>query len=163
MAVSLRAPSALDVRRTFHWLQDDKLRSLFLMKSKPDRAGHFAYWRRMINSEEQKVFSVYDGKIHVGNAGIKNIDLENQCAELWLYIGDTKYREGGIGTRILGQLEYYIANSLRCGTVFLHVSKDNNPALNLYRKFGYRASDENCAIGSDFSNSASVLRMEKSL
>lgn len=161
--VSLNSPVPNDIRRTFYWLQDDELRRQFLMSVRPERTAHFKHWRNLLGSDSQRVFSIYCGNEHVGNAGIKNIDHAVGEAELWLYIGKSDWKGQGVGGQVLTQLEHYIEHNLRCKKVVLHVSRDNIPAYSMYHKSGYGPCPEGLHLGAGFPPDRNILRMEKTL
>ncbi len=160
--VTLRPPRALDIRRSFAWLQDDELRTSFLMRDKPNRRGHIHYWKKLLCDKDQYVFSVYYGTSHVGNAGVKNISWERREAELWLYIGERTARRKGIGRQILMELERFIRDNLSLTRSVLHVRKENTPALHLYNNAGYKQTKDVPLELKSF-NDPNVIRMEKSL
>ena len=161
--VSLRHPTPYDVRRSFYWLQDGNLRRDFLMPLRPERAIHFDYWRNLLRSDCQKVFSVISANEHVGNAGIKNIDRAKGEAELWLYIGHSAKRGQGLGKMILQQLEHCITQELNCGKAVLHVSLGNSPAITLYKRAGYACCLDRSPSEAGFQADHGVVRMEKTL
>ena len=160
----IQAPCPLDVRRTYHWLQDRELRRHFLMRGgEPTRRNHFQYWRGLLSNPEQLVFSIYEGCRHIGSAGLRNINKASSSAELWLYLGDQNKRGKGRGKIILKELETLIRNHLGYERAFLHVSKLNIPAMRLYSGSGYQISALQDAEAVGFEASDEVVRMEKIL
>lgn len=159
---TLRQPRALDVRRTFRWLQDDELRALFLMRQKPELESHFRYWRGLLQDPQQHVFSIYDGPVHVGNAGLKNLSMEKGEAEIWLYLGDSATRRKGIGQQALNELERIIRCNLGIPRAILHVSETNGAAISLYQRAGYVQVRADPQVLAAFERS-DVIKMEKRL
>jgi len=160
--VQLNVPVPLDVRRTYQWLQNATLRNQFLMSARPLRIGHFNYWRNLISDCEQKVFSIYFKNQHIGNAGIKNINIKKAQSELWLYMGKTIFQGMGLGKVVLTALEKIIHEELCCSKVILHVSKNNTSAYNFYIHNGYAISADQSEI-SKFNSTDQVVCMEKLL
>ncbi len=160
--VTLRQPRALDVRRTFRWLQDDELRVLFLMRQKPELESHFRYWKTILHDPQQHVFSIYDGFTHVGNAGLKNLSAAKGEAEIWLYLGDKRTRGKGAGQQALNELERIIRCNLSIRRAVLHVSNTNEAAIDLYRRAGYVQAMANPHVLEKFKRS-DVIKMEKCL
>jgi len=160
--VILRPPRKLDIRRTFHWLQDDQLRALFLMRQRPERRTHFEYWRDVLHDPRQHVFSIYKDDVHLGNAGIKNLSTENGEAELWLYLGPSRMRGKGIGRQALEELERIIRHNLAIPRAVLHVSPENDAAIRLYRCAGYVPVITDNQVPAFFEGS-DVIKMEKRL
>lgn len=162
--VSLQAPRPLDLRRSFYWLQDAGLRQQFLMRDgAPTRGGHFQYWRRLLADNRQRIFSIYQGRRHIGNAGLRDINLASGQAELWLYLGIAAKRGEGLGKVALHQLESVIRDHFSCHTAVLHVSGFNAPAYRLYCHSGYRLSCYQDAEAAGFMPGLNVVRMEKTL
>jgi len=160
--VMLRPPRRLDIRRTFHWLQDDQLRSLFLMRQRPERRAHFEYWRAVLHDPRQYVFSIYKDDAHVGNAGLKNLSTDNSEAELWLYLGRSRMRGKGIGRQALDELERIIRYNLAITRAVLHVSRKNDAAIRLYRRAGYVPVMTDTQVPAFFER-PDVIKMEKRL
>lgn len=158
--VLLVPPVPLDVRRTFRWLQDARLRDEFLVRARPERGAHFDYWRSRLRASQEHVYSAYwDGR-HVGNAGVRNVDAAERAGELWLYLGDRRDRGQGLGRRILQCLESVMRTSLGLEVARLHVATTNVAARALYAQAGYAETDgrEGAAAFS-----RPVVRMEKRL
>ncbi len=158
--IGLNSPLPRDVRQTFKWLQHEGLRNQFLMSEQPQRRGHFHYWRNLLSDTSQKVFSIYFKNQHIGNAGIKNIDLKKDQSELWLYIGETIFQGVGHGKVVLTALEKIIHKELLCSRVVLHVSKNNNHAYHFYIRNGYTVTVDDIAT-SKFRSIDQVVCMEK--
>lgn len=161
--VSLRSPVPLDLRRTFHWLGNAGLRASFLMEAAPERRGHFAYWRKQLSDARQRIFSIYLGDHHVGNAGLKNLDPRSGDAELWLYLGEEDLRGRGIGARAVRGLERILWESGGFRKLYLHVGRSNAAALRLYRSAGFADAGPPDPATHPFAAPDDVLRMEKIL
>lgn len=162
--INLKRPHPLDLRRTFHWLQNPSLRKQFLMRGdEPTRRGHFEYWRRLLTDSDQRIYSIRQGRRHIGNAGLRNIDPTAGEAELWLYLGELTARGNGLGKLVLQQLEDVIRIELGCRIAVLHVSQQNLPAYELYRHAGYRLSERQDAVAAGFLPGLNVVQMEKEL
>jgi UDP-2,4-diacetamido-2,4,6-trideoxy-beta-L-altropyranose hydrolase len=161
-SLQLQAPRPLDVRRTYRWIQEKDLRFDFLMRgSAPVLQEHFLYWRRLLSTPLEVVFSIYDGQRHIGNAGLRNIDRASSSAELWLYIGEKSQRGNGRGRVVLSALERVIRDKLDCRKAILHVSKRNLPAIRLYRSEGYQPSPLQDVEAVGYQDAYEVVRMEK--
>lgn len=160
-SVTLGPPTMWDVRRTFKWLQDKELRDTFLIREKPERKTHIEYWRRLLNTDQDYVFSVRSGKVHIGNCGVKNVNAADRKAEIWLYLGRESFRRRGYGRKILCSLVRYCRETLALDGVYLHVRADNIVAYNLYRTFSFTVKAD--ASEGFHSGYGKVLRMERAL
>lgn len=136
-------PSLVDYNRIYldrswHWLNDPEVKALTLtpdftreaqeifFHSLPQKAG---YW---IKGIEEK-------GVPVGAMGLKNITTED--AEYWGYIGEKEYWGKGIGSFLIREA---IAQATKLGLkqLYLHVSRHNTRAINLYSKMGFRLAAE---------------------
>lgn len=159
--VTLADVKPLDIRRTFHWLQDVTLRGQFVQTKAPVKASHFIYWRALLKDQTQYTFSILQQGRHVGNLGIKHLNVQRSEAELWIYIGVQTEQNKGLGTIALTLLENIIKHTLLINNIVIHVAKDNSPALSFYNKLGYVICDDKL-IAAEFSEK-NVLQMRKVL
>lgn len=160
--VELRQPQPYDLRRTFNWLQDQRLRTDFMVADAPRRQGHFRYWRLLLADSTQRVFSIIDCGRHVGNCGLKNIEPENGIAELWIYLGDPQVRGRGIGRIAVQLLLKHFSTQLQGRKVYLHLRRDNTAARALYKATGFSDCSEPL-VGAWAGRDAEMLRMEIAL
>ncbi len=126
-----------DVRRTYHWLQNNQLREDFVIADSPRRPEHFIYWRKLLQDPEQRVFSIFYFEKHVGNCGLKNIDIGNRTSEIWIYLADLSARGRGVADSAIKTLLVQAQNDLSCIKVYLHVVKTNLAAIRLYKDNGF--------------------------
>ncbi|MDP5144996.1 UDP-2,4-diacetamido-2,4,6-trideoxy-beta-L-altropyranose hydrolase [Shewanella sp. ULN5] len=159
--VTLADVKPLDIRRTFHWLQSDKLRQQFVQHNAPVRASHFVYWRALLKSRTQYTFSIIQRGKHVGNLGVKHVNVLNNEAELWIYIGEQPDQKKGLGTTAMTLLEAFIKQALLIDNIVIHVEKDNHAALSFYDKLGYVASSDNL-VAPEFANK-NVQQLRKAI
>lgn len=85
--------------------------------------------------------SVYekDNKI----VGYLNYSIMYDKAELNYIFVDLEYRNSGIGSILL---DYLLEKCENCQNITLEVRKDNIPAINLYKKYGFK----DCAIRKNY-------------
>lgn len=84
------------------------------------------------------VVDVYEnGWLLVGSCNWSAIDWINRSAELGIYIGDQDYWHQGVGLKTMLELHRIAFEVLNLDIVRLEVY-DFNPAVRLYRKFGYK-------------------------
>lgn len=158
--VTLADVQPLDVRRNYHWLQSETLRQQFVLSSRPVRRTHFSYWRSLLNTTQQYVFSIKCNGHHVGSSGVKNADAVKGEAEIWIYLGETAQQNKGVGSKALVLLENFIKHTLLLKTIVLHVAKDNHIARSFYEKHNYRLSHD--ALPEAFADK-NVQQMRKTL
>jgi len=162
--VTLERPAGFDLRRTYQWIRDPSLRKQFLVRGDlPTRSNHFHYWRKLLSDQDQRVYSIYFTHHHVGHAGIRNIKMAAQEAELWLYIGNTRLQGKGLGQSCLQMLENVIKHDLACSTAVLHVSSHNLRAFEFYTNRGYKLEPNSEPAAWRVNSSEKVLKMTKRL
>lgn len=149
-----------DVRRSFHWLQNSELRQQFVMAQAPERAGHCRYWRNLLNSKEQYVFSILNAGVHVGCVGVKHINIARSEAEIWIYLGQTQQQKQGTGSQALRLIEAFVRDTLLLQHIVLHVWQGNSGALRFYQKHHYQLSEVN--LPAEFVGK-NVVQMRKTL
>ena len=135
--LTLKKPNGLDIARTYRWLQNQKLREDFLVSEAPQRSSHFLYWRKLLNSQDQSAYAIYYLNKHVGNCGLKNIDIQNYSSELWIYLADEDVRGKGVAKKCVIDLLSKAKNKYSCRLVYLHVSRSNAAAIGLYDSVGF--------------------------
>lgn len=131
-----------DVRRTYRWLQNQDLRSDFSMQECPSLSDHFKYWRNIVQDQQQRVYSILYFDKHIGNCGLKNIDFDTGASELWIYIADLTVRGKGVAFSALNKLLDIARNDLLGKRIYLHVARNNQIAIRLYTKTGFKPAQD---------------------
>jgi RimJ/RimL family protein N-acetyltransferase len=122
---------------TFQWVMDPELQRLFLMRRKPTREKHKAYFEHVLNDTTQRVYAVLCEGCHVGNGGIKNIATGLEEGELWVYVGLSAMRGKGIGKYATGLLIREAFEIMKLRKVYVHVAAFNDAALKMYADLGF--------------------------
>ena len=78
----------------------------------------------------------YDGE-KVGRIRLTNVDYRNQKAEYGIVL-KKEYRRKGIAKTASRLLIDYVFNNLPIRKIYLHVFEDNNAAIGLYKKLGFK-------------------------
>jgi RimJ/RimL family protein N-acetyltransferase len=74
----------------------------------------------------------------IGNVGFPKLDYINRIAEIGLFIGDKNYWGNGYGRQALELLLDFGFNLLNMNNIYLRVYSFNTPALNCYKKIGFK-------------------------
>lgn len=74
----------------------------------------------------------------IGSIGLLNIDNINKKCEFYIMIGDEEYQNKGIGRKAIVQILNHGFMNLNLNRVELNVLKENERALNLYLKVGFK-------------------------
>lgn len=153
--VSLKVFEMRDAYKTFEWVNDENLRNDFLMDKVENIESHLAYFENKLKKDDEKIYKILNEDIHIGNCGYKNII--NDCAELWIYIGERLIRGNGFGKKALQELIKIGFNELKFHKIYLHVAAKNSIALNMYKAIGFK---EVKSMGSESIFKETVIYME---
>ena len=159
--ISLTKMNEAKIRLTFEWTQNDELRRNFMMREKPVWEGHVEYFRKKLADPAQKAYAIEANGKHIGNCGLKNINEER--AELWIYIGDRGSWGKGYGSQASKCL-LNEARKLHLKSLYLYVLCSNIPARRMYDRMGFipvRMNEEDRKIMGQLADS--VVKMELAL
>ena len=76
--------------------------------------------------------------VHIGNIKYDNIDILSKKAFMGILIGDMKYRGRGIAKEVIQITVNWLNKNLGIENFLLGVDQDNDIALKLYRKLGFK-------------------------
>lgn len=135
MKVNLLEYDSTFLEKSWYWLNDheikEKTNTLDFTKEEQEE------WFKSISSKtDYLIWGVMFDNNPIGVCGLKNITVTD--CEYWGYIGEKKYWGRGFGTQIM-QLMINKAEELKLDSIWLKVLQDNNAAVKLYEKFGFRA------------------------
>jgi len=96
---------------------------------------HLNYIDSLESREDRTYFLVKKGYKNIGVIDFTNINLKEKIAELGIYTNpDLK----GVGILLMTSIIDYAFNTLKVNTLISEVFEDNEPALRLYKKCGFR-------------------------
>lgn len=158
--VSLVPFTTCHVDKTFEWVSDPGFQRSFLMRGRPTREGHRAYFSQALKDPSQDVFAIMYGDIHCGNCGYKNIVLGEE-SELWIYIGDESLRGRNVGYEALKLLIQKGFEVLNLRSVYVHFGDFNVAARQLYERMGFRQAPLKEGTGEQWlGRHCEIIRME---
>jgi RimJ/RimL family protein N-acetyltransferase len=135
--VRLRPLGHEDVNRTQIWMQDPDIFVPFLRREPVTPEGHRAWFEAARVDPAQRLFAIDFRSVHVGNAGLKDIDTESRSCELWLYVGEKSLHGRGIGSAATKLLLEHAFETMMLDRVWLRVSAKNQAARKAYAKAGF--------------------------
>lgn len=101
----------------------------------PVAADH--YLQVLIDEPDRRSFAILLDDVHVGNVGLKHVDLRHRTSECFIEIGETSVRRRGVALAAMSQLLDLAFDELRLESVRLGVFEFNAPAIGLYHKLGF--------------------------
>jgi len=125
------------IEATYGWVCDPKFRRDFLMRGEPNHETHQAHFAAVLADKTQRVFAVVTDGAHVGNAGLKHVDMQCVQAELWVYIGEPSARGKGLGSAATAALLDVAFREIGLARIYLHVAEFNMPARRMYERLGF--------------------------
>lgn len=134
--IELRRFSKDHLSLTFEWISESKFKEDFMLDRDVSLADHLKWFDLLLTDPTQEVYSIYADQAHVGNIGIKHINLKHKTAESWVYIGSDLYKGRSIATTsYLLLFELLVA---RIRKIYCHVNTANVPSLSLHLKVGFK-------------------------
>ncbi|WP_042276604.1 GNAT family N-acetyltransferase [[Clostridium] dakarense] len=87
---------------------------------------------------------LYINGILVGFAMYGFFPREGEKGRVWLdrFLIDKKYQGKGLGRKMLDSLIKHLSNKYMCEEIFLSLYENNQGALYLYKKFGFKFNGE---------------------
>lgn len=124
------------LEKSYQWLSDPQIKRLTLAPEKITKDDQNTWFKSLEDRNDYLIWGVKYQENDIGAVGFKNIDNKTKTAEYFGYIGEKEYWGKGIGSSML---EYAIqkAKEMDLCCLNLNVSKDNERAINLYKKFGF--------------------------
>ena len=95
------------------------------------------YLHLLISEPMRKTFAIEANGFHVGNIGIKGHNPERGTTEIFIEIGEERFRGRGIGKAAMSILMDYIFICLELDEVRLEVLEFNNIAIRTYEGLGF--------------------------
>ena len=95
------------------------------------------YLELLVRDPERRSYAIIADGEHVGNVGLKSINLRQGTAECFIEVGEHGARRKGVGARAMGALLDVAFDELRLQSVRLGVFGFNKAAIALYRKIGF--------------------------
>jgi len=140
--VILRPLSSKDIEKTVQWRNNMNLKNLILMHPFPVPLElEREYMECQLTSTDNKVvlLGIEDKSNQklIGYTKLYNIDWIHRTAYFGIVIGDKDARGKGIGKETTQLMIKYAFKNLNLRKILLEVVKNNERAINLYKKIGF--------------------------
>ena len=138
--VYLKPITSEDTKDIVKWRNSEHVMNNFIMRTPLTEEMHNNWLNTKVASGEtmQFVIIVKNKDIHIGSVYLRDIDKNNMTCEFGIFIGDRDYLGGGYGNESQKLILQYAFNILNMKTVYLRVLEDNDIAINMYKKNGFR-------------------------
>lgn len=135
--IQLEKYDEIYLEKSWNWLNNPQIKSL---TNTPDftKEQQKKWFYNISNNQSYKIWGVSFDGIPIGVFGVKNIDNIKRDGEYWGYIGEKQYWGKGIGSIVLSKIIEISSNKLNLEFLYLKVLKDNNVAINFYKKFKFK-------------------------
>jgi len=110
-----------------HQKSDISFRVAWLNDPKTNLKEQQKWFEQYQKNKDKKFFTICDDKTPIGVVGFSMIDRPNKNANVFIIIGDERYRGMGIGKIAMKFLVDYGFKKF----------KDNKPAVNCYKAIGF--------------------------
>ncbi len=122
---------------TFRWINDPHLSKMFLFKRQVTWEDHIRWYQKYLKDESQEVYAISYNSDHVGNIGLKEIDVLDRSAETWIYLGQDVPKRKGIGYGAYLELFRLIRSEGCIDKLCCHIALFNQASISLYKKVGF--------------------------
>lgn len=137
MDVTLREFEASDVPKKVEWINNPE-NNKYLHYDLPLKVDKTLEWfHKKDNTRRLDCVIEYENQ-PVGLIGLLQIDKANSKAEYYITIGETNYKKRGIATKATKAILEYAFSELHLHKVYLTVDAENESAIALYEKAGFR-------------------------
>lgn len=134
--IELKEFSEEHLNKTYLWMQNEKLKDSFLLDREVSHDSHRNWFEGVQKDETQRMFAIYYEGEHVGNIGLKNVDLKNKNAESWIYLGEVEYRGKGIARKALEELSGKMKGQVI--KLYARIADFNVPSIKTFISAGYQ-------------------------
>ena len=124
---------------SYNWLKDEEIKYL-TDAGNQTKDSQLKWYKSIQDRTDYLIWGVMYNNNPIGVCGIKNIN--NGLGEYFGYIGDKTMWGKGLGKLMMMEVEFYVLQNSFIHILFLKVLKDNQRAISLYLKLGYKLIGE---------------------
>jgi len=125
--------------RTREWANDPELMRLMDRKQPVSPVEHEAWFASLPRRADCAYFAIetVDGRAHIGNVWLWDIDRRHRKAELRVVVGDRSVRGKGLGAEAIDRLCRYAFEKLDLHRVYAYVLGINPSARKAFERAGF--------------------------
>lgn len=138
--IYLRALQEEDLENIQRWLCDEDITRLLFQGDKPPNLDLMKEeFRKKIRENSEIVFAIMNksNNIHIGWAGIYEINWISRSGEVRFFIGEKKYHGKGLATETVSLLIKYAFEKLNLHRMHGGANKENKGSIAVFRKLGF--------------------------
>lgn len=141
--IRLRAIERDDIPRFVDWLNDPEVTAglyVHLPMSSMEETRWFENLSNLPAEERALAIEVRlpdGGWLHIGNAGLHQIERTNRTAEFGIFIGNKQYWNNGYGSEVTQLMLRHGFDTLNLNRIYLYVYETNPRAIHVYEKIGF--------------------------
>jgi RimJ/RimL family protein N-acetyltransferase len=140
--VRLRAIEREDVPTFYEWMNDPEIRQYLLLYEPMSKIKEEQWVESLQEKKNDFVFAiearVEDGWLHIGNAGLHNVDWKNRNGLFGIVLGSRDHWGQGYGPDACRAMLGWAFNTLNLHRVDLEVFDYNPRARRCYEKVGFK-------------------------
>lgn len=138
--IKIRIHKKIDIPYRLRWLNNPKVNRYIGDKlgEKTTLKEQEKWFKNYQKDKNKKFFTIFFDNKPVGVVGLSNISKQNRKADLFIMIGEDRYRGKGIGKQAMEWIIEYGFKKLRLHKINLGVIEDNKIAVKLYKKLGFK-------------------------
>ncbi len=140
--IRLRAIERTDIDTFLRWFNDPEVRQYLLAFAPMSRAQEERWFENKLNRGDDYLFAIEastdGGWVHIGNAGLHNLDWKNRAVEFGIVLGEKEYWGKGFGTAATKAMLHFAFGELNMNRVELEVFDFNTRARRAYEKAGFQ-------------------------
>lgn len=138
--VTLRRMTVDDTDTVLRLRSDASVLTQLFSDAPPTREAHLRWLADVEARSDRQEFVIVERESGraVGTIGLSQIDRRHHRAEYGVLIGEPAARGKGLAAEASRLLLRYAFGELGLHRVFLHVLADNEPALRLYERLGFK-------------------------
>lgn len=137
MKIIVRDLCANDKSIIFKWISNPKLRKMIGTRGIPSEESHNKWFLNKLLDTENITKIIVCENVPVGLLGTNQIDRFHKNADIYIYIGEEKYKRLGIAFYSIALLKEFLFYELGLHKICARVFSYNEPSLRLFKKCGF--------------------------
>lgn len=136
--IKYKPHSQADIRYRVAWLNNPQVNAYLGDEIKKASLKSETEWfKKYKQDKSKKFFTIFYGATRIGLVGLTHIEKRAKKAELFVMIGEDKFRGQGFGRLSVEFIVNYAFKKLKLRKVALGVFQENKIAIKTYRAVGF--------------------------